>query len=236
MRIAILRRTREDAERARDRIHATGADRVVRMAASGTVDEAGLRSSGADLFVLDAVLPGQDGLSLARALAPSPCVLLLPSAAPLSPPENVRFAREEDLCAALDAIRGSALPDRDRSALGEELLRLGFKPNTLGTRQLRRAMELALRDEGALVDVRSRIYAPIAREMGRTPESVERNIRYAIECAWVRGDLRALQSRFGYTVEAERGKPTNRAFLAQICENLRLRREGMEGKPGAYPS
>ena len=196
MRIYILRRTLGDAERAQAQIRARGADRVVGLAAGGRVDEEALRRSGADLFVLDAVLPGQDGLALARALAPRPCVLLLPCAQNLRAPENARFALEAELAAALDDVRGAAL--------------------------------------ATLADVRSRIYAPIAREMRRTPDSVERNIRYAIECAWVRGDLRALQSRFGYTVEAERGKPTNRAFLAQICEHLRLRR--MDAQEETYPS
>ena len=222
MRIYILRRTLGDAERAQAQIRARGADRVVGLAPGGRVDAETLRRSRAGLF------------GLARALAPRPCVLLLPCAQNLRAPKNARFALEAELAAALDDVRGAALATPDRNALGEELLRLGFKPQTLGTRQLCRALEIALQDEGALADVRSRIYAPIAREMRRTPDSVERNIRYAIECAWVRGDLRALQSRFGYTVEAERGKPTNRAFLAQICEHLRLRR--MDAQEETYPS
>ena len=60
MRIYILRRTLGDAERAQAQIRARGADRVVGLAAGGRVDEEALRRSGADLFVLDAVLPGQD--------------------------------------------------------------------------------------------------------------------------------------------------------------------------------
>ena len=102
MRIYILRRTLGDAERARAQIRARGADRVVGLAAGGRADEEALRRSGADLFVLDAVLPGQDGLALARALAPRPCVLLLPCAQNLRAPKNARFALEAELAAALD--------------------------------------------------------------------------------------------------------------------------------------
>ena len=126
MRIYILRRTLGDAERALAQIRARGADRVVGLAAGGRVDEEALRRSGADLFVLDAVLPGQDGLALARALAPRPCVLLLPCAQNLRAPKNARFALEAELAAALDDVRGAALATPDRNALGEELLRLGF--------------------------------------------------------------------------------------------------------------
>lgn len=222
MRVYILRRTQEEALRTLARIRAAGEDRVLACAAAPAHIEI-LRQSGADAFVLDAVLPGPDGPALARALAPRPCVLLLPAAA-LPPPDNACFAAEVEVNAALDALRRTPLSGEERLALRRELLHLGFKPNNMGTRQLGRALELTLRDEGALSDLAARVYAPIARETGRSAASVERNIRYAIECAWVRGDLRALQARFGYTVEAERGKPTNRAFLAQLSEYLRLRR------------
>lgn len=70
MRIYILRRTLGDAERAQAQIRARGAGPafVGPCRRGGRVDEEALRRSGADLFVLDAVLPGQDGLALARAL------------------------------------------------------------------------------------------------------------------------------------------------------------------------
>lgn len=46
-------------------------------------------------------------------------------------------------------------------------------------------------------------------------------MRYAIEAAWRYGRLQALHENFGYTVLPERGKPTNRAFLAQLTEDLK---------------
>ncbi len=48
-------------------------------------------------------------------------------------------------------------------------------------------------------------------------------IRHAIEVAWDRGDVDTLNSYFGYTIQNNRGKPTNSEFIAMIADNLRLK-------------
>jgi two-component system response regulator (stage 0 sporulation protein A) len=40
--------------------------------------------------------------------------------------------------------------------------------------------------------------------------------------AWDRGDVDVLNSFFGYTVQTDKGKPTNSEFIAMIADNLRL--------------
>jgi two-component system response regulator (stage 0 sporulation protein A) len=52
---------------------------------------------------------------------------------------------------------------------------------------------------------------------------VERAIRHAIEVAWDRGDIDTLNSYFGYTIQNNRGKPTNSEFIAMIADNMRLK-------------
>lgn len=49
--------------------------------------------------------------------------------------------------------------------------------------------------------------------MYTTPSRVERAIRHAIEVAWGRGDGDTVESIFGYTVSAAKGKPTNSDLL-----------------------
>lgn len=51
---------------------------------------------------------------------------------------------------------------------------------------------------------------------------VERAIRHAIEVAWDRGDVDVLSSYFGYTIQSQRGKPTNSEFIAMIADKLKL--------------
>ena len=45
----------------------------------------------------------------------------------------------------------------------------------------------------------------------------------ATEVAWDRGDVDTLNSYFGYTIQNNRGKPTNSEFIAMIADNLRLK-------------
>ena len=67
------------------------------------------------------------------------------------------------------------------------------------------------------------LYAECARHFQVTPISVERCIRIAVESIFTRGSMRGIERYFGATVDPERGKPTNRAFLVQAAEQLRLR-------------
>ena len=64
--------------------------------------------------------------------------------------------------------------------------------------------------------------AIIAQKYHTTPSRVERAIRHAIEVAWGRGEQNTVESIFGYTVNAAKGKPTNSEFIAMIADKLRL--------------
>jgi two-component system response regulator (stage 0 sporulation protein A) len=63
----------------------------------------------------------------------------------------------------------------------------------------------------------------VAKKYQTTTSRVERAIRHAIEVAWDRGDVDTLNSYFGYTIQNNRGKPTNSEFIAMIADNLRLK-------------
>ena len=70
--------------------------------------------------------------------------------------------------------------------------------------------------------ITKQLYPEIAYKYGTTPSRVERAIRHAIEVAWGRGNQNVVESIFGYTVDAEKGKPTNSEFIAMISDKLRL--------------
>ena len=67
------------------------------------------------------------------------------------------------------------------------------------------------------------LYPTVAKKYQTTSSRVERAIRHAIEVAWDRGDLDTLNAYFGYTIQNERGKPTNSEFIAMIADNMRLK-------------
>lgn len=66
------------------------------------------------------------------------------------------------------------------------------------------------------------LYPMIAEKFNTTPSRVERAIRHAIELAWDRGNVELMNKVFGYTIDVERGKPTNSEFIAMVADRLRV--------------
>lgn len=64
-------------------------------------------------------------------------------------------------------------------------------------------------------------YTACARAFGTTAASVERCLRVAVEHVFTSGSMQGIERYFGATVDPEKGKPTNRAFLLQACTQLR---------------
>lgn len=71
------------------------------------------------------------------------------------------------------------------------------------------------------VSYTGRLYPLVASACATTPAAVEKAIRTAVESTWLSGSLNAIQSLFGYSVDAERGKPTNAEFLAMLAGHTR---------------
>lgn len=65
------------------------------------------------------------------------------------------------------------------------------------------------------------IYHNVAEVYLTNSKNVERNIRYAIEKTWEKGSTENIYKLFGYTVDAEKGKPTNREFLCLIADKIK---------------
>ena len=77
-------------------------------------------------------------------------------------------------------------------------------------------------DIDVINQITKQLYPDIAKKFKTTPSRVERAIRHAIEVAWARGEQAAVESIFGYTISAAKGKPTNSEFIAMIADKLRL--------------
>jgi two-component system response regulator (stage 0 sporulation protein A) len=82
---------------------------------------------------------------------------------------------------------------------------------------------MTISDSEIINSVTKVLYPSVAKKYATTTSRVERAIRHAIEVAWDRGDIDTLNSYFGYTVQNNRGKPTNSEFIAMIADNLRLK-------------
>lgn len=88
---------------------------------------------------------------------------------------------------------------------------------------LREAITMVVNDMELLSAVTKELYPSIAKKYNTTASRVERAIRHAIEVAWGRGQVDAINKLFGYTVHNEKGKPTNSEFIAIIADKLRLK-------------
>lgn len=66
------------------------------------------------------------------------------------------------------------------------------------------------------------IYEQVGYSFLAKKASVERNIRYAIENTWEQGNIEEIDKLFGYTVDKEKGKPTNSEFIFLIADKIKL--------------
>ena len=99
---------------------------------------------------------------------------------------------------------------------------IGVPAHIKGYQYLRTAILLTVNDSDIINSVTKVLYPSVAKKYQTTTSRVERAIRHAIEVAWDRGDVDTLNSYFGYTIQNNRGKPTNSEFIAMIADNLRL--------------
>lgn len=100
---------------------------------------------------------------------------------------------------------------------------IGVPAHIKGYQYLRTAILLTIDDSDIINSVTKVLYPSVAKKYSTTTSRVERAIRHAIEVAWDRGDVDTLNSYFGYTIQNNRGKPTNSEFIAMIADNLRLK-------------
>ena len=99
---------------------------------------------------------------------------------------------------------------------------VGVPAHIKGYQYLREAIMMVVDNIDMINQITKQLYPEIAHKYKTTSSRVERAIRHAIEVAWSRGKIEATESIFGYTVNANKGKPTNSEFIAMIADKLRL--------------
>ena len=120
------------------------------------------------------------------------------------------------------------LPDKKKESENLEALvtnvihEIGVPAHIKGYQYLREAIMMVVNDIDIINQITKQLYPEIAKSFKTTPSRVERAIRHAIEVAWGRGQTETVESIFGYTVSAAKGKPTNSEFIAMIADKLRL--------------
>lgn len=99
---------------------------------------------------------------------------------------------------------------------------IGIPAHIIGYQYLRDAIVISVQDREMLTSVTKILYPSIAKKHKTTPSRVERAIRHAIEVAWNRGNIETLNKIFGYSINPEKGNPTNSEFIFKIVDNISI--------------
>ena len=121
-------------------------------------------------------------------------------------------------------VKDNVVTDPELELMVTEIIhQIGVPAHFKGYHYLREAIILSVKNSDIINSVTKLLYPTVAKTYNTTSSRVERAIRHAIEVAWDRGDIDVLNSYFGYTIQNDRGKPTNSEFIAMISDKLRLR-------------
>ena len=222
--------------------------KVVGQAADGVEAMNTFRQSGADVILLDMVMPRLDGFGVLNRLlklpeAQRPKVIVMTA---LSRDDFISRAvglgasyymiKPIDMTALIERIRdvhrqgykapvgeplsivGVTLTDK----LSNLFLTLGIPAHIKGYQFLREAVCLVVQHPEMIGGITKELYPTVARCFGSSSSKVERAIRHAIEVAWNRGRIETLNAAFGCSVVFQNAKPTNGEFIALIADKMRL--------------
>lgn len=121
-------------------------------------------------------------------------------------------------------VKNNVVTDPELELMVTEIIhQIGVPAHIKGYHYLREAIILSVKNSDIVNSVTKLLYPTVAKNHSTTASRVERAIRHAIEVAWDRGDIDVLNSYFGYTIQNDRGKPTNSEFIAMISDKLRLK-------------
>lgn len=115
-----------------------------------------------------------------------------------------------------------------RALAGQMLDRMGMSRALVGFDYLVEAVALASCDHQMTRHMMARLYPGVAQLFLTTATSVERAIRRLIEENWIHGQMSVTYALFGYSVDPQRGKPTNGECIARLAEYVHFALAGGE--------
>ena len=110
-----------------------------------------------------------------------------------------------------------------RRQVQTELEQMGFRHKMLGFRYLLDAIVLCVERDGATVHVVNWIYPELADRWHTTEARVERAMRWAIECVFVRANIVQLYRHYTFRYDDENGRPSNAEFILNMASKFEKR-------------
>lgn len=143
--------------------------------------------------------------------------------------------KENILCSDLDELltiyKNRSISESENNEAKENIVELevtqilhnvGIPAHIKGYSYLRDAIIWVYEDKNYLGQITKCLYPDLAIKHNSSSSRVERAIRHAIEVAWNRGNVDVIDDIFGYTISADKAKPTNSEFIAMIADKLIL--------------
>ena len=106
--------------------------------------------------------------------------------------------------------------------ISEIFISIGIPPHIKGYGYLREGIKMTIENPHVINSVTKELYPSIAKKFSTTSSKVERAIRHAIEVAWNRGRIDAINAIFGARIYLGTEKPTNSEFIALVADKLIL--------------
>ena len=193
-----------------------------------------------DIVLMSSYLKEKDGFYVLGELNSLPLSSMPAVAVSIPDGRNEEVARAEELGAfaylpepvlpmdLLAAVRAAHPMNRmipcfaREEAIREILDSMSLNQKHKGYEYLVAAIGVACRSHTFFRSLTTIIYPETARIFSVTKSQVERDMRHAIESAWMKGDLERQYACFGNTIDGNRAKPTTGEFIARITEALRL--------------
>lgn len=113
-------------------------------------------------------------------------------------------------------------PTTVEEKISEIFISIGIPPHIKGYGYLREGIKMTIERPYIINSVTKELYPSIAKKFATSSSKVERAIRHAIEVAWNRGRIDAINAIFGARIYLGAEKPTNSEFIALVADKLIL--------------
>ena len=195
-----------------------------------------------DVVVLNLVLSGMDGFGVMDYIRQNKlnCAIIVVSNFSDEKIVNAAIAKGAKYYAETVALRipdvlseapsynaSPEVRDKRRAASLDEkisniFISIGIPPHIKGYQYLREGIKMAVENPAIINSVTKELYPSIGEKFNTTASKVERAIRHAIEVAWNRGRIDAINAIFGARVYIGSERPTNSEFIALVADKLIL--------------
>ena len=113
-------------------------------------------------------------------------------------------------------------PMTNEEKISEIFISIGIPPHIKGYQYLREGVKMAVNDPDVINHITKQLYPSISEKYKTTASKVERAIRHAIEVAFNRGRIEAINNLLGIRAYGAGDKPTNGEFIALIADKMLL--------------